>query len=66
MSERERERGGRERERREREKRERERERERERVGGRETPCFFVTFNIIISHVFPENFIEFPQVVQKK
>ena len=20
-------------------------------------PCFFVTFNIIISHIFPENFI---------
>ena len=28
-------------------------------------PCFFVTLNIIISHVFPENFIEIPQVVQK-
>ena len=28
-------------------------------------PCFFVTFNIIISHIFPENFIEIPQVVQK-
>ena len=28
-------------------------------------PCFFVTFNIIISHTFPENFIEIPQVVQK-
>ena len=27
--------------------------------------CFFVTFNIIIRHVFPENFIEIPQVVQK-
>ena len=26
---------------------------------------FFVTFNIIISHIFPENFIEIPQVVQK-
>ena len=25
---------------------------------------FFVTFNIIISHIFPENFIEIPQVVQ--
>ena len=28
-------------------------------------PCFFVTFNIIISHKFSENFIEFPEVVQK-
>ena len=28
-------------------------------------PWFFVTFNIIISHIFPENFIEFPQVFQK-
>ena len=28
-------------------------------------PCFFVTFNIILRHIFPENFIEFPQVVQK-
>ena len=27
--------------------------------------CFFVTFNIILSHIFPENYIEFPQVVQK-
>ena len=26
---------------------------------------FFVTFNIISRHIFPENFIEFPQVVQK-
>ena len=26
---------------------------------------FFVTFNIIISHIFPENLIEIPQVVQK-
>ena len=25
---------------------------------------FFVTFNIIISHIFPENFIEITQVVQ--
>ena len=24
---------------------------------------FFVTFNIISKHIFPENFIEFPQVV---
>ena len=34
--------------------RERERERERERVK----PCFFVTFNIFISHIFPKNIIE--------
>ena len=26
---------------------------------------FFVTFNIIISHIYPENFIEIPQLVQK-
>ena len=26
---------------------------------------FFVTFNIISRHIFPENFIELPQVVQK-
>ena len=26
---------------------------------------FFVTFNIIIRHIFPENFIKIPQVVQK-
>ena len=26
---------------------------------------FFVTFKIILKHIFPENFIEFPQVVQK-
>ena len=26
-------------------------------------PCFFVTFKIISKHIFPENFIEFPQVV---
>ena len=51
--------------------RERERERETDRQADRQTdrqrqrPCFFVTFNIIISHVFPENFIEIPQVVQK-
>ena len=25
-------------------------------------PWFFVTFNIILKHIFPENFIEFPQV----
>ena len=36
-------------------------------VSSRERviPWFFVTFNIIISHIFPENFIEIPQVVQK-
>ena len=36
-------------------------------VSSKETvkPCLFMTFNIIISHIFPENFIEFPQVVQK-
>ena len=28
-------------------------------------PWFFVTFNIILKHIFPENFIEFPQVAQK-
>ena len=28
-------------------------------------PWFFVTFDIILKHIFPENFIEFPQVVQK-
>ena len=28
-------------------------------------PWFFVTFNIILKHIFFENFIEFPQVVQK-
>ena len=28
-------------------------------------PWFFVTFNIIIRYIFPENFIEIPQVVQK-
>ena len=26
---------------------------------------FFVTFNTILKHIFPENFIEFPQFVQK-
>ena len=31
----------------------------------REKPWFFVTFNIILRHIFPEIFIEFPQVVQK-
>ena len=28
-------------------------------------PWFFVTFNIILRHIFPKNFIEFAQVVQK-
>ena len=28
-------------------------------------PWFFVTFNIILRHIFPENSIEFPQVIQK-
>ena len=28
-------------------------------------PWFFVTFNIIISHIFPKNFIEIPQIVLK-
>ena len=27
--------------------------------------CYFRTFNIIISHIFPENVIESPQIVQK-
>ena len=33
----------------------------RERVESR----FFVTSNISISHIFPEDFVEIPQVVQK-
>ena len=28
-------------------------------------PCFFVTFNIVKSHIFPENFIEILPVAQK-
>ena len=28
-------------------------------------PCAFVTLNITISHIFPENFIDIPQAVQK-
>ena len=28
-------------------------------------PWFFVTFYIILKHIFPEDFIEFTQVVQK-
>ena len=31
----------------------------------RSKPCFFVTFKIIIRHVFPEYVIEIPQVVQE-
>ena len=31
----------------------------------REKTWFFVTFNVILRHIFPENFKEFPQVVQK-
>ena len=32
---------------------------------GRVKPCFFVTFNIIISHIFSENFIAIHQVVRR-
>ena len=28
-------------------------------------PWFFATFNIAITHIFPQNFIEIPRVVQK-
>ena len=28
-------------------------------------PCFFVTCNIIMSHIFPETFIEIPEIFQK-
>ena len=45
--------------------REREKEREREREKEREKSCFFVTFNIIISHISPVNLIDISQVVQK-
>ena len=45
--------------------RERERERERKRERERLQPCFFVTFNIIIRHAFPENIIKVPQFVGK-
>ena len=31
----------------------------------RQRPWFLLTFNMIISHIFPKNFIEIPQVVQK-
>ena len=36
-------------------------------VSSRERvkPRFFVTFNIILTYIFPENFIEFTQVVRK-
>ena len=40
------------------------RERERDREWERVEPWFFVTFNIITSHIF-EHFIEFRQVIQK-
>ena len=33
--------------------------------GGGGELRFFVTFNIITSHIFPENLIEIPQVVHK-
>ena len=40
--------------------RERERERKIERKREREySPNFFATFNITISHIFPENVIDF-------
>ena len=44
--------------------RKRERKIEREKERERETVLFF-TFNIIISHTLPENFIEDSQFVQK-
>ena len=36
-------------------------------VSSRESmkPWHFVTLNIVISHNFPKNFIEIPQVTQK-
>ena len=43
----------------------RDREKEREREGEREKSWFFVTFNIFLRHIFPGNFIEILQVVQK-
>ena len=33
--------------------------------SGESETLFFLDFNIIISHIFPENFIEIPQVFQK-
>ena len=51
---------------REREKqRETETERDRDRDRERVKLWFSVAFNIIMSYVFPENFLETPQVVQK-
>ena len=46
----------------------RQRDRERQKEGERESESqalFFVTFSIIVSHTFHENFIEIPPVVQK-
>ena len=37
---------------------------ERERKREREKSCLLFTFNIILSQVFPENFIAIPEVVQ--
>ena len=48
--------------------REKDRDRETERERERESEIqalFFVTFSIIISHTFHENFIEISPVVQK-
>ena len=28
-------------------------------------PCFFVTFNIIVSHIFPENFVDVSHIAQR-
>ena len=28
-------------------------------------PCFFMSFNIVISHIFSENFLEISQDLQK-
>ena len=38
-----------------------------ENVSSKESvkPCFFVTFNVMISHIFPEKFIEVLQGVQE-
>ena len=44
--------------------RDRETERQRDRERG-EVQVFFVIFRIIRSYIFPENYIEIPQVVQK-
>ena len=33
--------------------------------SGRVKPWFFVPFNIIISHIISENFVEIPHVTQK-